>query len=429
MLISFRVKNFRSIVDATMDMSYAEGKAPNGYKEMETIPFLEAGTPKRERVVPCLALYGPNAGGKTNLIRAMHGLGDFLLNGVQRTFLKNRLHPELKNTCFDICFEVENNKYQYTVCYSNLAVEEESLRVGNDLLFSIKKAEVDFKRLATDFYSEDKLKDILKVECSDGVGTQVRSFFGKLGRNYAGLNKKLASAWLFFEDYLEIYPSNEFPTGLGIDALAAALNAEETPQVAFDKIEKVIKTLDLGIKRMTFDRKKAEKDELGRYRVKGLPTSHRIDRKGEVKFFEYLNSVHEDAEGNEVIFNFAEESDGTQAAFGIIGILLSALEQGKVVVIDELDRSLHSLVFREIVRIFKDKRYNKKNAQLIFTAHNLDLLDSEILRISEIGIVEKTIKHGTVLRRLSDFDGVRNVTNFRHQYLNGSFSGIPFPYI
>jgi AAA15 family ATPase/GTPase len=87
------------------------------------------------------------------------------------------------------------------------------------------------------------------------------------------------------------------------------------------------------------------------------------------------------------------------------------------------------LLLVELVKLFKDKRYNKANAQLIFTAHNTNIMDDELLRKSEIGIITKTLAKGSVLQRVSDFEGVRNVTNFRKQYLQGTFSGIPFPYI
>ena len=80
--------------------------------------------------------------------------------------------------------------------------------------------------------------------------------------------------------------------------------------------------------------------------------------------------------------------------------------------IDELDRSLHSLVFQQIVQMFTNKRYNTQNAQLILTAHNTDLLDADILRISEIDFVNKTKKKGTTIQRLVEFSDVRNVTNF-----------------
>ena len=72
MLSSFIIKNFKSILDLTVDFSYAEGKAPNRYKELDTIPFLNATA--KDKVIPCLSIYGANASGKTNIIKALFNL-------------------------------------------------------------------------------------------------------------------------------------------------------------------------------------------------------------------------------------------------------------------------------------------------------------------------------------------------------------------
>ena len=86
MLVFFRICNFRSIVETTIDMRYGEGKAPNGYKEMEHYPFLEyqAENGKVLRLSPVLAIYGLNAGGKTTLVEAM--------NTLRRCLFENKLH-------------------------------------------------------------------------------------------------------------------------------------------------------------------------------------------------------------------------------------------------------------------------------------------------------------------------------------------------
>ncbi len=79
--------------------------------------------------------------------------------------------------------------------------------------------------------------------------------------------------------------------------------------------------------------------------------------------------------------------------------------------------------------MFKDKDYNPKNAQLVFSAHDTDLLDTDTVRMSEVAIADKTMRKGTSITRIAEFEGVRNVTNFRRQYLLGTFGGIPHPYI
>jgi len=402
MLISFRVKNFMSIVDTTVSLDYAEGKAPNGYEEMSSLPFFDIGSSKK-RVVPCLALYGANASGKTNLIKAIYGLKTFLNTGIDNVFTPNKLHSNCRSTLFEVNFCKEKNLFSYSVEYNSENVIRESLKKDNKILFSIENSQVvDVRNIVAGFYSIKKLEDILKVECSKASGIQTHSFLSKIGKQYAGLNTDISAATSFFLSSIDVFLTSDFPMGMEIDASSDA----------FSKIEEFIQKMDFGIKQMKFDREKL-----------------RLDEEGELDFADYLYAYHNDINGNEVCFNFNEESDGTQTAFGVIGVILSALENGNVVCIDELDRSLHSLVFQEIIRLFKDKRYNTKGAQLIFTAHNTDLLEAEILRVSEVGIVSKNLAHGTTIARLSEFDGIRNVLNFRKKYLNGEFAGIPFPYI
>jgi len=116
---------------------------------------------------------------------------------------------------------------------------------------------------------------------------------------------------------------------------------------------------------------------------------------------------------------------------GLVGAFLYALKTGGVIFVDELDRSLHPLLMRELVMLFKKRIYNPNGAQLVFTTHNTDILDDSILRLSEIALVRKNLHNGTMIRRLVDLknegEDIRNVTNFRKQYLEGYYSGIPHP--
>ncbi len=88
-----------------------------------------------------------------------------------------------------------------------------------------------------------------------------------------------------------------------------------------------------------------------------------------------INSYHEDVHGNEVHFNFNEESLGIQRIACLLAVVLTALRKGNILVIDEWGNSLHPYFLAEIVRMFKDKRYNIANAQLIFTTHNTDIME------------------------------------------------------
>ena len=253
-----------------------------------------------------------------------------------------------------------------------------------------------------------------------------------MGTKYPALNKNIADVLEFFLKSVFISLNNQIPAGLGMKMLEDALKNQGRKETAFDKLQKITTKLDFGIERLEIDRTKLEQDAAGEYQLQINPLEGGpigVRREGPEAFAEYLYSYHKNDEQKEVRFNFNRESMGTQIAFGVLGSILAALEKGGLVLIDELDRSLHSLVFQQIVQMFTNKRYNIKNAQLIFTAHNTDLLDADILRISEIDFVNKTKKKGTTIQRLVEFSDVRNVTNFRKRYLSGEFDGIPFPYL
>jgi AAA15 family ATPase/GTPase len=434
MFISMKIKNFRSIIETTVSMTYEEGKAPNGYKKLQRWAFLEDNA---ERLAPCLAIYGANAGGKSNIIKAFFAFNHLLKYGTGGAFDPNLLISNNKTTYFESKIALEGTVFTYGVEYSEKNIVREFLNEGqgNNIrqLFEINNSElVNFSRVSSDTYKEKDLKEFLRVECSDKDGLQNRAFLYLMGTKYPALNKSIANVLEFFLKSVFISLNNQIPAGLGMKMLEDALKNHGTKETAFDKLQKITTKLDFGIERMEINRTKLEQDAAGDYQIQidpleGGPRGVRLE--GSEKFAEYLYSYHKNDEQKDVRFSFNQESMGTQIAFGVLGSILAALEKGGLVLIDELDRSLHSLVFQQIVQMFTNKRYNTKNAQLIFSAHNTDLLDGDILRISEIGFVNKTTKKGTTIQRLVEFSDVRNVTNFRKRYLSGEFDGIPFPYL
>ena len=86
--------------------------------------------------------------------------------------------------------------------------------------------------------------------------------------------------------------------------------------------------------------------------------------------------------------------------------MLYVLDNGLVLIIDELENSIHPLLLAELIRLFKDRRYNRNNAQLIFATHNTEVMDHELMRVSEIGIINKTVKNGSQIVRIRT-EGVR----------------------
>jgi AAA15 family ATPase/GTPase len=138
-----------------------------------------------------------------------------------------------------------------------------------------------------------------------------------------------------------------------------------------------------------------------------------------------LISKHKIKNSNkEVSFEINEESDGTQRIIDLIPVLISSLEEDRVFVIDELDRSLHPLLIQEFISIFVKKSTEQKS-QIIVTTHDASLLNQKLLRKDEIWFTEKNEFGNSNLFSLEEFN-IRYDKNIRKDYLRGRFGAIPF---
>ncbi len=406
MLIFLTIKNFRSIVELDMPLTYGEAKAPNGYHGWNTFPFLEMAS---SRAVPVLGLFGANASGKSTVIQAL-GILQQLLDGHEPgLFMPNRLHHAISGTTLSIKGVLPDiGIFEYSINYDDVEIHSETLVCGGRTVFAQTGGDVRMDGLRKKYYEKERLQDIYRVECLDRSGRHKKCILSCMAINYAGLNPAVSAVFQTLKEDIEVFESNSFSCRTGLKMLMSALGTESDAKGAFAEIETLLRKLDLGIRRMEFHPEYADGGD-------GLA--------------EAIRTYHDDESGREVQFSFGDESMGTRTAFGLLGVSLAALHTGRTLFIDEIDSSLHSLLVEEVIRLFKDRRYNTSNAQLVFSAHNTDLLDHELLRVSEVGIINKNKISGSTLKRLSDFEGIRNVTNFRKQYLEGRFSGIPFPYL
>lgn len=429
MLSYFTIQNFRSILDLTLNLCFAEGKLPNGYKDSEHLIFI--GPNKKDtKLVPTFALYGANASGKTNIILALAVFKRMLLNGINGAYVPNKLNTKYNFTTFEMGIILNGKLYVYTLQYNGSGILYEKLHLKSNpkaMLFEIKNRECFFDNIATKEYTASRLKEIYKVECQNEQKNQWLPFLTCMARGYKGLNKHLLSVWNAFIQDIEVYAINQIPPlPIGLEKLAKTDDSKEIEK-AFEKIITVLKKLDIDINKMTIERKKEIIQDPTKFNV-NITSDTFVGQRNNVLIRDTVYTYHTNNEGKEIVFNFNEESDGTKILSNLLGICLAALDSGKTICIDELETSLHPLLLIEVVRLFKNKKYNTKGAQLIFTAHNTDILDNDLMRVSEIGIINKTVKNGTTLKRLSDFE-IRNISNFRKRYLQGLFSGIPYPYI
>jgi len=427
MLSSFFIQNFRSILELKLDFSYDEGKAPNGYKELEILPFHEGAN--KQRLVPCTAFFGANAAGKSNIVKALSTFKQLLVFdsvNLSQLFEPDLLNHKFNDTTFGIEYILNGDAFEYRITYDENEIVEEIFKKNGEPIYVIGHLVAKFSsRIISDTYSDVKLNDILRVECSKGGGRQTKPFLNCIGFRYPGLNEDLRNSFFYFQKRLNIYTNDELILlPIAVDILASALGGDKKD--ALGKITDVVRKLDVDIGVIDIILKQIAPNGPVRDGITQL------DRVTGTQYALTITTTHNDVAGNPTMLDFIKnESDGTQRLAGIVGLILYTIKIGGVLLVDELERSLHPLLMREIVMLFKKRRFNQNGAQLIFTTHSTDILDDSILRLSEIALVRKTTVSGTMVRRLvdakKDGEDIRNVTNFRKQYLAGFYAGIPHP--
>jgi uncharacterized protein len=123
--------------------------------------------------------------------------------------------------------------------------------------------------------------------------------------------------------------------------------------------------------------------------------------------------------------DFNEESHGTQTLFKTAGAWLNVMSNGEVLLVDEVDTSLHPLLVRFLIERFHSSKINPRNAQLIFTTHNTSLLDQEeLFRRDQIWFIEKERDGSSRLYPLTDFKP-RNDESLERWYMRGRYGALP----
>ena len=141
---------------------------------------------------------------------------------------------------------------------------------------------------------------------------------------------------------------------------------------------------------------------------------------------EHKLRFHHVTEQGKAVFDLMDESSGTRNLLFIAGPVMDILSKGVTLVIDELDTSLHTLLVRELVRLFHSPEINAKGAQLIFTTHDASLLDApDLFRRDQIWFVEKDGDQSSGLVGLSEFSPRKNEA-LERGYLMGRYGGVPF---
>ena len=393
MLCQFTVKNFKSIRD---EMTFDMQATAISEHEDRVIKDKDG-----ELYLPVSAIYGPNGGGKSNVLEALHILAAKVLRPLYATD-DNSYHPfQMKKiliepfafgaeapTEFELFFRTKTAEYRYV------------LTVKKDIVLyeRMDRVKLDTGRRSALFERSDEgieLKGVFaKLKISDEL-SETLTLLSYLGITYRK-NEVIKDILNWFE-----YGIDFLNYGNPIQELRMAIaNSDDVKSLVLDMIQE----MDLDI--VNFRVEEMENERIEVY------TKHIVD-------------------GYESELNLSDESSGTKKLFGLLPFIADSLASGTTLVIDELDAKIHPALLRHIIMMFNDMEINRHGAQLIFTSHDLSTMNSEVFRRDEIWFVAKGNRQNSKLYSLVEFkndkgESVRKDAKFDKQYLEGKYGADPY---
>jgi hypothetical protein len=415
MLLSLKIENFRSI-KSPLVINFTTEKRLNE----DDLPYNTFRQNVNE-ILKSLVIYGRNASGKSNILMALRALSYLIKNS--DTFKHGKKIAPHEPFLFDN--EFKNNPVKFEIDFISI---ESKIRYKYSISFS--SSEIIYEALF--FYPENvkaKLYERNKQKLTYGDyyrGTKKKieddllpnQLF--LSKSSSSKVKYLDDVFIYFERYIYVSTihDTEYDKSI-VRAFSELMLKDEKLKCNLLELLKAADTsiLDFSIAendpKMEFSDgipEKVRTEILERYKYKVL-TSHTL--------FENGNEI------GKTTLVLEDESFGTKKLFTIGSLVLDTLDDGGIIVIDELDKGLHPLLTKLIISLFNSKKNNPKNAQLIFATHDSTLLDSEVFRRDQICFVDKDYEGGSTFFKLSDIKGIRKDIPIDKWYLSGRFKAIP----
>lgn len=396
MLCQFTVKNYKSIRDeVTFDMQAA---AISEHKD-RIIKDVDG-----ELYLPVSAIYGPNGGGKSNVLEAINTLVAKILRPIYATadteghaFLQKKIIVESfafleeyreSPTEFELFFRTDSVEYRYILHVKRDVVVYESLdRVKletgrRSALFTRDENGVDLKGAFARLKVSDDLSKTLAVLSYLGIAYKENVVV-----------KDVLNWFEFGIDFLNY--------GNPMQELRMAVStSEDVKHLMLD----MIREMDLDI------------------------VDFRVEEKENDMIEVFTKHLVEDVETE---LELADESSGTKKLFGLLPFIAASLITGTTLVIDELDAKIHPVLLRHIIMLFNNMEINTHKAQLIFTSHDLSTMNNDVFRRDEIWFVAKGKAQNSKLYSLVEFKdakggSVRNDEKYDKRYLEGRYGADPY---
>lgn len=425
MLVEFSVSNFKSFKDL-QTLSLTAARIKSKYKEIDSTNVIEVS--KSLKLLKSKALYGSNASGKSNIVKALSTMALIVRNSIkdeeviQRLVKPFALSSETENapTFFQIVFINDGVLYRY-------GFEVQENKILSEWLFgSPNKIEVPlFTREGLNVeVNERKFKEAKKFDTLAHDGNEIFRENSLFLSSVSAMGGVMAKSILsFFSRLNAINGLNDFRLSELMKTKISSPNSENEKA----EILELIKAADLGIEDFGVTELKGDSvDEVTPEEVRSLFKQGAF--KKPVSFFSKRSKYDEGQNRiGDVVGDFNDwESEGTKKFFFISPLLLRSLKEGRLLVIDEFDARLHPTLTKKIVSLFNSNVTNPNNAQLVFVTHDVNLLKANILRRDQICFVEKDSYGSTSFKDLVEFKGVRNDSSFDKDYIQGKYGAIPF---
>lgn len=411
MLLEFRVKNFRSIRDE-QSLNLIATATDN---ELAETHLEDTGLKSLPKAVRSAVIYGPNASGKSTLLLALNYMRAVVAESatiiqpgqtynVQPFKLDQKALKE--PTEFEITFLIEGIRYQYGFSMTSQRIINESLLVYH----SFKPTQWFSRNLADDgeTYEYEFSTYLTGSKKLWETSTRPNALFLSTA---AQLNSELLGpVFKWIVENIVFLPAGAI---FNHDLTTALLATDEGRA----SVHHFLSSADIGIANVLAIPRKGVHNQMV-FAEGGL--SHSREEK------EFLVPVFEHSTANgSAQFELHEESEGTQRLYALIAPVLDVLKDGRILVVDELDSSLHTLLVRRLISMFHNPQLNKESAQLIFSTHDTSLLDHTLFRRDQVWFTEKDSDQATQVYPLSDFSP-RKREAWEQGYLSGRYGAVPF---
>ncbi len=436
MLIKFIVKNLFSFKEET-EFNLFPNKTPRLPHHKINLNGID--------VLRLSAVYGANGSGKSNLIKSIGLLKSMIEEGtIEDGVENNKFKLSSKNKTLPIEMGIEfycnPNVYYYAVSINDNQVVYEYFaesKKDKDILIFERKIENDTQTIKffPEYYKDEKNK-LFATVLEEKILEKNQLLFSFLSKKYENEFSDIKNAFDWFEETLTIISPETTPKGL-----AHILDSEESMNIFANDL---ISSFNTGITKLGIEKKNAdeffEKSDskelksviatLKKNPNSALSLTHSMTKEevflvneNDKIMTKRLFTEHTDEDGNQVEFTLPQESDGTRRLLDYIPAIERLINTDRVFLIDEIERSIHPLTIKEIISKFSLDEQAK--GQLVFSTHESNLLDQDILRTDEIWFSQKDFNGATKLYSLSDYK-VHNTIDIENGYLNGRYGGIPF---